>query len=446
MIKKIRFPAYITLILLLMVGVVILNYTLPFLGAYQYTNKNGILAPILGTFRLSSHPHHITFLELINAPLLGIVTATPIILLTLLLGSFFEILKETKIIDFILTFILVKMRHSKFILFSCLLLFFSTVASTIGFKDELLVFVIPISQLLLRMQIAPIFAIASIFLGACVGIMAAVINPFTVGVIYHFTGQKVFIGLSLRFYVFLILNIIAMAYLFFQLKRYKTKKSLPSFKIFGKFHLIKTTKRIQLTLFALFIGMGIFIKEIMTRTDFVQIGSLFLLIIIIIGVIGGVKQEKLIQAIFRGAAEMIPIGTVIGFIKGISILMTQGQLTDTILYGLEFFTKHAYSSGVLVSIFLFIFFLSFIITSSSGLSYLIAPIVIPIAKSLFIPLQVWVLTFTTAVGLSTLFNPIGAFVHFSLEKVGLSYKQWFRFIFPFVCIIFVGTIILIYLY
>ena len=57
----------------------------------------------------------------------------------------------------------------------------------------------------------------------------------------------------------------------------------------------------------------------------------FILFSIIIGLIGGLSEENLTGAFVDGARDLLGVALIIGIARGITVVMNNGQITDTVL-------------------------------------------------------------------------------------------------------------------
>ena len=82
-----------------------------------------------------------------------------------------------------------------------------------------------------------------------------------------------------------------------------------------------------------------------------------------------------------GARDLLGVALIIGIARGITVIMNNGQITDTVLYWAE--QAVATSARRPSSIVMYVLFLplSFLIPSSSGLATVAMPIMAPLARA-----------------------------------------------------------------
>ena len=112
---------------------------------------------------------------------------------------------------------------------------------------------------------------------------------------------------------------------------------------------------------------------------FPEMTANFLFFGILIGIVGKLSEKDLVNTFVDGARDMVGVALIIGVARGITVIMTNGLITDTVLYWAEQATAGLSGVGfILVTYFLYIP-LSFLIPSCSGLATVSMPIMAPLA-------------------------------------------------------------------
>ena len=101
---------------------------------------------------------------------------------------------------------------------------------------------------------------------------------------------------------------------------------------------------------------------------------------------------------------------VVGLARGISVIMTNGLIIDTVLYWCEQAVANLGSVAFINVMFLVYLPLSFLIPSSSGLATVTMPIMAPLAGFAGVPTHLVVTAYQSASGLLNLFTPTFAVV------------------------------------
>jgi uncharacterized ion transporter superfamily protein YfcC len=140
--------------------------------------------------------------------------------------------------------------------------------------------------------------------------------------------------------------------------------------------------------------------------------------------------DESMKAFVKGLEIMIIPALVIGFARGIQVVMYEGQILDTLLNstanGLEQLPKVLAAEGM----FVFQTFLNFFIPSASGQALVSMPLMVPLADLLNLTRQTSVLAYTLGDGLSNLIIPTNGVLMAMLGLAGIPYEKWVKFVLP----------------
>ena len=134
-----------------------------------------------------------------------------------------------------------------------------------------------------------------------------------------------------------------------------------------------------------------------------------------------------------GARDLLGVALIIGIARGITVVMNNGLITDTVLNAAE--QAVADVGGVVFINLMFGLFLplSFLIPSSSGLATVAMPIMAPLANFAGVPEFLVVTAYQTGNGLINLITPTSAVVMGGLAIARVGYGTWLRFVWPMLC-------------
>ncbi len=161
---------------------------------------------------------------------------------------------------------------------------------------------------------------------------------------------------------------------------------------------------------------------------FGELGALFMIMGIVIGIVGGLGEKGTVDAFIDGARDMLGVALVVAVARGISVVMTNGMIIDTVLYWCEQALSGLTSVAFINSIFLLYIPLSFLIPSSSGLATVTMPIMAPLGSFAGIPEHLIVTAYASASGLVALVTPTFAVVTGGLAIGRISFAVWWKFV------------------
>ena len=112
---------------------------------------------------------------------------------------------------------------------------------------------------------------------------------------------------------------------------------------------------------------------------FPEMTALFILFSVIIGLIGRMSESELTDSFVDGARDLLGVALIIGIARGITVIMNNGGITDTVLHWAEQAVDGLGPVAFVIVVFLLFLPLSFLIPSSSGLATVTMPIMVPLA-------------------------------------------------------------------
>ncbi len=128
--------------------------------------------------------------------------------------------------------------------------------------------------------------------------------------------------------------------------------------------------------------------------------------------------------------EMVVAALVVGFAKGIQVVLQDGQIMDTLIYGaanvLQDFPKMVAAEGMLV----FQSLLNLFIPSGSGQAAATMPLMAPLSDVLGLSRQTAVFAFTCGDGFSNVIIPTSGVLMAMLGLAKIPYDRWLKFIGP----------------
>jgi uncharacterized ion transporter superfamily protein YfcC len=170
---------------------------------------------------------------------------------------------------------------------------------------------------------------------------------------------------------------------------------------------------------------------------FPELAALFLVMAVVIGLVARMGEQKLTETIASGAGDFIAAGLIIVLARGVTVIMNNSMITDTVLNALEDVVSST-SSGVFAGLlFVLNIPIAFLVPSSSGHAGLAMPIIAPLSDFAEVPRSLAVTAYAAASGWMNLFTPTSAVVMGGLALAKVSYNKFLRFIAPLLGILFV---------
>lgn len=479
--RKFRFPTAYTILALLIVLVAVMTYVIP-AGRYDYQDGS----PVPGTFKYVD-PNPQGLADMLVAPINGmygiqgadgqistyaegaLYGAIGVALFVLMIGGFLGVTMKTGAIDAGIGAAVRRLEKRGTLLIIILMAIFALGGSTYGMAEETLAFYPLIIAALIALGYDALTAVAVIMLGAGIGTLASTVNPFATGIASGFAGIPLGDGIVLRVIMLVAFTAVGMWFV----TRYANKvKANPSasrvagMKEANEEHFLRKgegtatatpdlsgQRKVILIVFAL--AFVIMIWSVIPWADlsiyfiptagwwFAELAALFLVAGIIIGIIGRLGEEGLVNAFVDGARDLLGVALIVGLARGISVIMNNGLITDTVLNFLATFLADLKQVPFINAVFLAYLPLAFLIPSSSGLATVTMPIMAPLADLAGVPRSLVVTAYQSASGLLNLFTPTFAVVMGGLAIGRVPIGTWWRFVLPLVIILGILTAIML---
>jgi uncharacterized ion transporter superfamily protein YfcC len=471
--KKARgFPSAFTILALLLVVVAVLTFVIPagsydvdadgapIPGTYHSVEANpqrwrdALLAPINGMYGIQDASGYINVYN--SGSLYG---AIDVALFILLIGGFLGVTMKTGAIDAGIAAVVRSLGQRGKVLITVLMVIFAAGGTSYGMAEESLAFYPLILAAMIALGYDALSGVALILLGAGIGVIGSTINPFATGIASGIAGIPLAEGLGYRFVILVVGTALGIWYVLRyagKVRQDASRSLVAEMKAENETHFLRAgsageapaltgKRKLILALFgfsflAMIVGVipweDLGITAIATRWWwFAELSALFMLMGIVIGLVGGLGEKGTVDAYIDGARDLLGVALVVGLARGISVIMTNGLIIDTVLYWCEQAVASLGSVAFINVMFLVYLPLSFLIPSSSGLATVTMPIMAPLASFAGVPTHLVVTAYQSASGLLNLFTPTFAVVTGALAIGRINFGVWWRFVFPLVLLL-----------
>ena len=479
--RRFTLPSAYTILFALIVLMALATWLIP-AGAYQL-DKEG--APIPGSYHeVAGDPQRI-LTDSLTAPINGLYGiedskgnisyynsgtlfgAIDVALFIIVIGGFLGVMMATGAIQAGIGALVTRLRGRERWMIPLLMTVFALGGTTYGMAEESLAFYSLVIAVMIAAGYDALTGAAILLLGCGIGTLGSTINPFATGIASGFAGISIRDGLLSR----LIVLIVGLSLGIFFVMRYADRvKKDPTTSVVhhlqadnqkhfsmsrGEAEGVTMTSRdkVILTTFGLAFlimmygvipweDMGIGIKTLWWW--FPEMTALFLMFAIIIGLIGRLSETELTDAFVSGARDLLGVALIIGIARGITVVMNNGGVTDTVLHWAEQAVDGLGPVAFVIVVFLLFLPLSFLIPSSSGLATVSMPIMAPLAAFVGVEANLIVTAFQSASGLMNLFIPTSAVVMGGLAIARVPYGTYLRWVWPLLamlaglCIVVLG--------
>ena len=394
------------------------------------------------------------FAALATSPVKGIIAAADIIFLILIIGGLIGIMNLTGAFDAGISWLATTLQGREYILIILVTTLIAAGGTTFGLSEETMAFYPILIPVFLAARYDAMVGLACIFLGSAIGTMCSTINPFATIIASDAAGINWTVGLELRMFMLLLCLTITILYILRYARRVKNdpsrsiihdqKDALDKlFRIPANNTTTNFTNRLRLIVVVFSLCFIVMIAGV-SFFDwwFIEMTSTFLVGSILIAIIGRIKERVFVEAFAKGAADLLSVAFIVGIARGVTILMEDGLISDTILYEASQITQ-GMNKGVFTNAMFFIYAgLSFFMPSSSGLAVLTMPIMSPLADTVNLGRETIVNTYQYGMGLFHVINPTSLILA-ALAIVKIGFDKWLQFILPLLIILMITTMVVL---
>ena len=147
---------------------------------------------------------------------------------------------------------------------------------------------------------------------------------------------------------------------------------------------------------------------------------------IVAGLVSGLGLNGTFDALIEGMQNILFGAMIVGFAKGIVVILENGKIIDTIVHGMTTLLSDIPTSFVIIAMFILQFLLNFFIPSGSGQALTTMPLMVPISDLLHINRQLTVLAFQYGDSISNILFPSN--LNGSISVGRITYTQWIKFV------------------
>lgn len=417
-----------------------------------------------------------TLADICMSPVLGFNDAIDVCVFVLILGGFLGIVTKTGALDNGIAVLVKKLHGKELVLIPVLMTLFSIGGTTYGMLEETVPFYLLLASTMVSAGFDSIVGAAMVLLGAGSGVLGSTINPFAVGAAYDAVGFPVNNGtvIGLGAIIWLSTLLISIFFVMTYAKKVKADKGSCILSLQEQEDMktlekeqdgdVKLTgaQKLVLCLFALtfvvmiigFIPLGEFGITALENTAwftyyplgewyFQEASCWFLIMAIIIGIVGKLDENTLVNTFLAGVADMVGVVLIIAVARGASVLMSTTGLDVYLLEKMANLLS-GMSAGIFAPLAYLLYIpLSFLVPSSSGLATLSMPIMGPLAQELGFSVETMVMIFVSANGLVNLFTPTCGAIMGGLAIAKIEYSTWLKFATKIIVTIAIANMIIL---
>jgi len=354
----------------------------------------------------------------------GVISGADIIALILFVGGAFVLLDQTGALGRLVGVLVNHVRHPR-MLIAVVCVLFATLGALVNSYEEIIALIPVLVLLSRRVGFGAVTALAMSVGAATVGAAFGPTNPFAAGIALRYAELAPLTTMGLRSVMLLAAVGIWIWWTVSQAKKDDVKPDI------GVVVHEPATMRDLLMFVIVLLPFVIYLYGLLQMDwGFNEMSALFLVSGYAIGLVAGFGMTGTTIRYLKGMETVLAAALLVGVARSISVVLTDGQIIDTIVYGLssplEGVPREA-AAALMVPIHAL---LHIPVPSNSGQAVLTMPIFAPTADVLGIPRNVAVLAYQTGGVTMDLLTPTNGALLAMLLSARVPFGRWVKFAAP----------------
>ncbi len=422
--QRLRLPHPVVLLLVGIAIAAVLTWVLP-AGEYERRDDpaTGRRLVVAGTYQ-RVQPAPVSPLGALVAVPRGLVEGAEVIVSILFVGGAFALVEQLGALARGAQAIVRRFRGRGIWAIPVVSLIFATFGAMENMQEEIIALV-PVLLVLGRgLGVDAVTMVAASCGAAAVGAAFGPTNPFQSGIALKLAQLPLLSGAPLRLTMLAVGLVAWIAWTMRHAVRHRTPPEALQGDTLREPFSARDAVVIALTLVAL----GTYVVGVL-RFDFGfnELSAMFFLAALVIGVVGGLGLSQGMAAYLKGMESMIGASVLIGVARGISVVLTDGRVIDTIVNGLA--SPLAGKPPAVAALLMIPIhgLIHIAVPSVSGQAALTMPIMVPLSDLLGLSRQATVVAYQTGAGLTELLIPTNGALMAILLAAGIPYQKWIGF-------------------
>ncbi|MDY7092200.1 MAG: AbgT family transporter [Acidobacteriota bacterium] len=439
-----KVPHTLVLLFGMIVAAYILTLVLPQGSFERVENTHGREQVVPGSYQTVEDAERLMPQSIFLAIPEGFGAAAEIIFFVFIIGGAFGIFRATGAADALIGALLGVFGERPWLFVIGGMVLFAVGSSSIGMAEEYLPFVPMLVALAIALKMDAVTGVAVMCVGYGIGYGTALINPFTVFIAQEVADVPQGSGLGFRSALLVIFLIVGVAYVWRYAAKVRADPSAslvadvtPDPALAGQKHPKLTTRHV-LILIAIAATIGVLVWGLkFWHWYLVEMGALFAGLGIVLAILGRRSPDRAAKDFCEGAAELTTTALLIGFARAIQVVLDEGQVVDTIIYGMAQPLQGLPPALAAAGMFAVQSLCNLFIPSGSGQAYVTMPLMAPLGDLVGVHRQIAVLAYQFGDGFTNILVPTNAVLVGILAIARIPYDRWLRFILPFMVMVWI---------
>lgn len=425
---RLEFPHPVILLLGCVAIAAVLTWVVP-AGVYDRRDDpvTGRALVVAGTYhRVDPAPVGV-FQALVAVPR-GLIDAASVIFLIFLSGGAFTVVDRTGALRRLVDVLARRLEDRGVLVIPVVGLAFMAGGALMQMQEELVAFAPLMLLICASLGLPPLIAVAMSLGTASIAAAFSPVDPFMVAIAQKVAQVPVGSGWQYR----TIILAIAMAYWLWSLTRYASRHLNPPVVAVPEGERENTLSLRHLLVIAVvlltFVFFGVGAQQ--WGWDFDKLATLFLIMGLASGVVGGLGVSGTADALVAGARDMTFSALIVGLARGIFVVLDEGHIVDSLVHAIVTPLEGLPVTLAALGMFFAQAIIHIPVPSTSGQAVLTMPILAPVSDLIGLSRQVTVLAYQLGNGTFDLLFPTNGPLLALLAVSGVRFDEWFKWALP----------------
>ena len=374
----------------------------------------------------------------------GIEEAANVIVITLMIGGAFGVIKKTGMLEIGVQSLVKAFSKSKLSIIFVLYAVFALITGFIGVPELALVYILVLMPLMFSLGFDSMVTVGISLCGTAAGFSAAWSAPATVGLGHQLAELPMYSGMSVRVLTVAILAVTAAIYTVVYARKVlnnpqsslvyeddipKRKECESSSESTVLYPRVKLAGAITILMF-----FGLIAGVLISAWGFEEMAGYFIIMGVIAGLAAGMSLRGVCDSFEAGLKEMLVGALICGIARGISVVLSDASVMDTIIMYLSKIVVFLPAQVASVGMFIITTLFNAIIASGSGKAVIALPIMLPLADIASVSRQTTILAYQLGDGITNILWPASGYFMAALAIGKISYTKWVKWFLPLLII------------
>lgn len=383
----------------------------------------------------------------------GFVDAADIMFFIVFASSYVYVLTKSNALNAMTGAMLRKIGDHDNLIIPIFMTFFAIGGTTFGMFEETYALIPAFIVIAITLGYDRIVGGAIVYLGVSVGFSAAILNPFTIGVASGVANvplveTKITVFRVVAFVAFLILSVGYVMHYASKIKKDPTKsilyghhEDISGLMTREECMSVEFTTAHKISMFGFLVLIVILVWGIIKQGWwFTDIATLFFVFMLVTAFINRMSLNEIAETFVESTKATMYGVLLVGFSRGISMVMTAGGIIDTVVYALGNMVGSLPTTFTGIGMLIVQNLINFFIPSGSRQAVVMMPIMAPLADVVGMSREMSVVAYQFGDGFSNMIWPTAVATECGI--MGISLGHWYKFVLKLFGMMFVLQCIL----